>query len=477
MPKLNPSNGKSVMGLTTLISVDGVIPPALVGTEAFGGHWLDAAGNVIVYQQNSVTGTAYLQTLDLDTSVLTTVSPSGTSAMSAGGNVWAAFSGAGVRTNVTGLGPLSNAGLCEVSSTGQTATVTNINTGGLAVYNSTGTRIYSTSGPVSGVYPQRLRSSLLSWVPTTAQGWQIVNISTGEPISWQRQTVTVFALVPVVTGGRTCVLEMTDEGANQVLWFREAAGSMAYRVTTGPVFQPDIIELSAGVVRIAWSVTTAEGPTSLRVADLTVGTGATSLGTSAAGALTFSAGPSVSLSQIAVSPYTSSEGIATLFVAPHPFTDPKTGRLTTEFGDPWVRQVTRGLGSPIDLGNNVTGVLGPANGGTGGDTGLTVLDGSDIVGIIPVGPLANVPNVGFWTPLTAGTALNLSQVTAQSGYWSPLMSGPDAATSALVLTATGDTIDVWTQTTDGPMLPALIEDSSGAAIAVFEPTPDEVPFT
>ncbi len=125
------------------------------------------------------------------------------------------------------------------------------------------------------------------------------------------------------------------------------------------------------------------------------------------------------------------------------------------------------------MSTGTTGVVPPANGGTGTTTGLTVLNGGNIIGIIPPGPLVNVPNVGYWTLMTAGPTLVLEQIIAQAGSWSPLMSGPDAATSELVLTADGDTIAVFTPSGNATYLPPFVDDGSGAPIAVFMPTTGE----
>jgi hypothetical protein len=385
MPKLNPVNGKSAMGVLSLVSVDGVIPAPLVATEALGPHWLDATTDLLVYQQDSNQPAPFLQTLDLDTSVLTTVSTTGTSAMSAGGGVWAAYTAAGgVRTNVTGFGPFPAAGLCEVSAEGHTALVNNINSGGIAVYDETGAKIFAISAPVKGNYPQRLRGDILSWVTTDAAGWQMVDISTGDPVAWQRQTNGVFALIPVtLADGRLCVFEMTEEGANQVLWFRQASSATAYRIYTGPAFLPDVIELSPGVVRMAWSVGAGEALTSLRVADLTIGGGGLEMGTTASGALVFSTEDPVESEPVDVAPYGYSEGMAELFTGRTPFVDPKTGVLS-DFGWQWVERVNDTFGEPIDLTNNTTGNLPPSQGGTGGSTGLTIIDASNVsVGSLP----------------------------------------------------------------------------------------------
>lgn len=475
MPKLNASTGESVMGLTTLISVDGVTPAALVGTQALGGHWFQEAGRVLVYQQEQPAGTFFLQTLDLDTSVLTTVSPIGTTAMSAGGNVWAAFSSGGVRTSIPGVGPFTVAGLCEVSTAGQIATVTNINTGGLTVYDNTGARIWATSTVVSGNFPQRLRSNLMSWRAGTDE-WQIVNIATNTPIPWQRQTAVVFALCTVtLASGAIYVLELTEATpTTQNLWLRAVGANLAYLVAAGQfVFQPDVIERSPGVVRLAWSTTGAEGPTSLRVADVTLASGGLSTGTTASGSLVFTAQPSLSLQPVAVSPYAQGTGGTQLSMHADPWVDLKTGQLKTTWAEPWVRRVSAGLAAGTNLATNVTGVLDPAHGGTGVTTGLTVLIANNLVGIVPAETLANVQQVGYWSPITAGNRLNLADVIAQAGSWSPLMTGPDAATSALVLTAAGDTIAVFEQTTNGPWLPNLVVDSLHDVDVAYTPTPGE----
>lgn len=477
MPWINASTGESCMGRVALTSVDGVVPINIQGTEAFGPHWLEEAGRVLIYQQNSNQPHPFLQTYDLDTDATATADLNGTSDMSAGGGVWAAFrSSGGVRTSIPGVGPFTVAGLCEVSTAGQIATVTNINTGGLTVYDNTGARIWSTSTVVSGTYPQRLRSNLMSW-RAGASEWQLWNITTNTPVAWSRQNVGVFSLCPVtLAAGPIYLMEMTEEGTDQVLWVRQKDAAFAYRITTGPVNWPDIVEEpgSPGSVRVAWSTTVAEGVTRLRVAILNLSSGAFQLGTTDAGPLAFTTETPLSLTPVAVTPYAQGTGGMELPVLHAPFTSPKTGLLTSgsAWGEAWVRRVSRGMGG-MNTAGNLTGIVDPAHGGTGVTTGLTILDAANLVGIVPAETLENVQQVGFWSPVVAGPALNFAEIIAQAGSWSPLMTGPDAATSELVLTAEGDTIAVFEQAQDGPWIPNFVVNSFDDAVVAYQPTPGE----
>ena len=84
---------------------------------------------------------------------------------------------------------------------------------------------------------------------------------------------------------------------------------------------------------------------------------------------------------------------------------------------------------------------------------------------------AAVEDAGSWSPLVSTpTPLNLHDVVAGAGYWSPLTNGIVAAPELVFWLA--DTITVWTSLdASGPIIPNITADSDGDCIAVFTPAP------
>lgn len=472
--RLHPTTGVGAMGIGTNISIDGVIPAPLVGVGALYPRWIQPAGNVLLFFNNDL-GT--LQQIDLDTSVVTTVAPGGALVLAAGNGLYVASlsTGAlqGVRSNISGWSRLSLAGLGDMDGSGAFAVIQAFASDrGVSLYASSGALITTIDIPIAPGAVIRCNTGLCAF-SGSASAWQLRSLTDGSVVPFADREQGVIETVPLeMADGRIVVVERTG---NDTLTLRVATGNLGYVISSTIVYNPDAMEISPGVVRVGYSATAGEGPTALRMVDLTLASGAQTLWTTASGSLVSSAGPTLTVTSL---PATLPEqGLGALFAGHHPFTEQQSGMLTLAFGKPWVDLVSRILGQPVNLATQVTGVLPVGSGGTGGTGGTSVVNGANIIGIIPPGPLMNIPNVGFWTLLTAGAPLNLSLLSQQAGYWSPLMSGPDAATSTMVLTAEGDAIMTWTQTSDGPMLPAFIEDSSGGAIAVWEPTPDEGAFT
>jgi hypothetical protein len=387
VPVINGSTGETAMGLTSLVSVDGVVPAVLVAQAALKPKWLDAAGRVLLYVRENPPATFFAQSLDLDTSTLATVSAAPVTSVIGGDSVWAVYDATyGVLSSVGGLGPFVNAGLVEVNAVGSTAILTNATAGGLTVYDDTGARVFTIAGPVTAG-TARLRGNYLSWLdPST--GWQIYDLTTSAQVEWQRRLDDITALVPVVISSKLYVVEQFTNGANQVITIRGAAVGTGFTVATAATaFGLDVVSTASGIARIAWSTTTAEALTDLRVALVTIGSGAFSLGTTAAGALAFTAQTALRKKQYAVSPYGGSAG-ALIEMLDHPFVQPSRV-LTTEWHKALAR-LFRIIGQPVNLNTGVTGTLPPINGGTGTGTGTTVIDGSQIIaGSTPLSALVS----------------------------------------------------------------------------------------
>lgn len=472
MPRLNTVNGSALMGIAGgVTSIDGATP-ALLAT-AVGGNWGWKSATVAAGPADFGSGYGIWQYNTVGP-VLTQLDAQNWNVFATGGGVYAAFiAGQGVRTSVTGFGPFLQAGLAGISEDGQFAFIQNYQgDSGLQLYTASGALLTSISVTLVGL-PTTLHAGIIAY--KDAAGWKLRTIATGAPVAYAPRTVgTVYQVIPVVVGGVTYVVEWVDE----TLSLRPATSAQGYLLldnTAVPnaLFNPDAVSYVANVVRVGYSTTLGENPTNLRLIDLTLGSGATSLGTAASGAVVFSAGPTLSplASGFTVGPVEGGTGSRELqFIMRTPIVQPDR-MLTREWWD-YFNKLALLSSQPIVLGPQTSGVLPPEQGGTGGGGGLTVLIAENLVGTVPGAALGNVPKVGYWIPMTEGT-LNLGQVVAQAGSWSPLMSGPDAATSTLVLDLNGDTIPVFVSAGEGPYLPAFVDDGTGAAIATWQPT--EIP--
>ena len=134
----------------------------------------------------------------------------------------------------------------------------------------------------------------------TTSAWHLLSATTGLTQSFAPRTdEVVAATVPVTISGATWVVELTGTK----LTIRPSTSSNGYVLATSAnLFNPDAVSLSAGTVRVGWSVTTGENPTDLRMADLTIGTGALSTGTTASGALVITPQPPATPSALPVGP-------------------------------------------------------------------------------------------------------------------------------------------------------------------------------
>ena len=366
MPVINLSTGETAMGITSLVSVDGVVPAVLVGQAALKPKWLNAAGRVLIYVRENPPATFFAQSLDLDTSTLATVSAAPVTSVIGGDSVWAVYDATyGVLSSVGGLGPFVNAGLVEVNSVGSTAILTNATAGGLTVYDDAGLRLFTIAGAVTAG-SAHLRGNYLSWLdPST--GWQIYDITTAAQVEWARRTETIAALVPVTISGKLYVVEQFTNGAgSEVITIRGAISTSGTAIATGytvatvaDAFQLDAVSTASGIARIAWSTTAAEALTDLRVALVTISSGAFSLGTTAAGALAFTTQTALKKKQYAVSPYGGSHGTF-IEMQNHPFVNRDDLKLTT----PWhkaIAELFRTIAKPINLNTGVTGTLPSVN--------------------------------------------------------------------------------------------------------------------
>lgn len=279
MPVLNPTTGDAACGIGCIqISIQGGVPAALAGVIGGGCCWLTATK--MIYQDCA---DAHLKTYDTGTTAIATVSTSGATKIGAGSGVWAAFLAdgvSGVRTNVGGFGPFPAASLAAVGEDGSVAIVTTYQLGrGLTVYGPTGS-VLSTID-ITIFYPVfALRHGILAY-SIGANTW-VLRTTAGVQLSYaQRSTGDTNWVVPVVSGDVVWVMERQGD-----LTLRPKDSGLGYRLpgTAGVSYNPDAIEVSPGVIRVAWA-DPGDSVNSLRLLDVTLATGANTLGVPTAGVI------------------------------------------------------------------------------------------------------------------------------------------------------------------------------------------------
>lgn len=341
----SPHFGKCAYG-TSAVSVQGATPALLVGQVGgglFGPNWLAADGSTILYQSGGTgSGPWILQSYNVTTPALVTVDSNGQNFLAAGGGVWAAYlAGSGVRSNVaiaSPTAPLAGAYVGDVSVAGRIVLIDYQATGvGLTVYSNAGAAIYSlpTVQLTNGIV--RLVGNILSYRDTT--GWHLRDITTGEPPNWAPPLDAVNWIIPVtMADGSLWVVERTE-----VLRVREAFRNVAYVIEALPIgFNPDAIAYAAGVLRTGYCTDLGESVTSAKIVDLTLASGATSVGVVSGGTIVFSAGATITPTAVSVGP---PEGGGNAGLGP-PFQAPiaERGNLTvTTQWRPWFQKVNGDL--------------------------------------------------------------------------------------------------------------------------------------
>jgi hypothetical protein len=375
------------------ISIDGVVPASLSGATGGGWGWLDdttCAGQADL-------GTGYLLRQLVLPNTLTTLDATATGTTDAaqnfraGGSEWAAWMSGGVLkgtrsatvpfTGGTTVGTctvLSLTGLGDIDETGRVYVIQSFSTDtGIVAYAGSGARLWTSSTSVlDGNNRLRAKNGSVAYQDTTS-AWHLANATTGvlQPFA-PRTDEVVAAMVPVLISGTIYVVELT----NTQLTIRPATSGMGFVLATSAnLFNPDAVSLSAGTVRVGWSVTTGENPTDLRLVDLTIASGTNSTGTTASGSLVITPGTALGGGSFAIGPVEGqSSSIALQTVLHHPVVDPKTGLRMTQ---PWAAAMQGAFsaaGGAVNV-NRLQGVVPPAQGGTGVTTGLTVLNGGNLI--------------------------------------------------------------------------------------------------
>lgn len=385
-------------GGASSVAVNGVVPASLVGCAGGGWCWSDAT---TAYGQGDFGGGQHLYKLVLP-NTLTQIDATGANLSAAGNGVVAAYlSFAGVRFPLSAFGPFPLAGLGDVSPDGMTVLVQNFAAGtGLVVRSAAGAQLCTVSVTLPGNYLIRAKNGVFAYPDTALTIWHLALLASGVRQSFAPRTEAIFQTVPVSISGTQWVVEVS---ATQ-LTLRPATSSNGFVVATGNTFSVDAVEMAAGTVRIGWSVGAGELPTQVRLADVTVGTGAQNVGTTASGSLVITAGPTLTQSAVPVGPVEGGAPLGANKQPRHAITnDPFVGgedgkRVYQKYWD----QIGAAAFAPANL-SQATGTVDPTHGGTGMTTGLTIIDGGNILpGTIPCSAMASSCG-GGWIPLVDGS--------------------------------------------------------------------------
>lgn len=291
------ATGVAVYGVGPTIAVDGSTPAALTGTVG-PAAWKSTG--VLVYQDGGTgAGPWTLKQLTLPATIAA-IDSSPAFLVAGGGGQWAAWEPAtGLRTSIA-VGPFANGGLGDVSASGELAAIDSMpSRSGLTVYNSSGGTIYADPTVVLQSTQVCLRDSILSYYD--ANGWHLIDISTGVTVDWYPRTDGVTALVPLTYRGTLYVLEKSPAA----LTLRIANKAVGWVLTTDPnVFTIDAVSFGTTVLCGTCNVP-SETAASLVTFSCTVTNAATisvRTGTISGGAIVYGSAASIGVTPFTVGP-------------------------------------------------------------------------------------------------------------------------------------------------------------------------------
>ncbi len=369
------TTGSALYGLST-VYVDGVTPPSLVGGTGGAWGWLT---DLIIAGQMDFGGGFHLYQVIVAPDTRSLIFATGYNAFGAGGGNYGKYlAGTGVETNVGGMGPFPLAAMGDVSPDGFFAIIQNQQAGtGIITYNATGVEKFRQSVTlVDGAI--RAKSGIYTY--RDSGGMHLRNLTTGALQSYAPRTGdTTFQCIPFIMGGVTYVVEAVGSGVS-TLSLRPATSSTGFLIETGDTFNVDVCSPSAGVIRIGWCINAGESQTSLRMADITVGTGGVTDWTTTSGSLVSSAGSPIPSSPFTVGPV---EGGSTAQTKQPRYAAKPDGSGFVGSGgirqyQAWWDTLAGQAVAPPNL-SQATGVLPASAGGTGTTTGLTNINGANVL--------------------------------------------------------------------------------------------------
>jgi hypothetical protein len=404
MPRLNTAGSAVVATSGGDVSIDGAVPAALAGLTA-AGPWFWYSTDVAMGLGNTGAGVK-LYSYTVSTLTLAVVDSVASTDAAAGGGTWAVLDGTDVRTSIAGVGPFPGSSIGDVSPVGQLAYVLDAAAErGLRVLNASGTELVTLDALLEDITTIRIRDDVVAYVD--GSGWHLRKVLEADVVSVaQRTDDTVDNLVPVLTTpGEWFVAELTSSR----LTLRRADDVQGYVIDTATVVDPDAIELSSGVIRLAWANDAAQDADDLVTVDLTVATGNTVRRTVVGGTMVAGAATTTAVSLLpAVQAGSGVSAQVTLdSLLRQRIEDVRTHLVGREWAA-WFKAVDRLLGQPVDL-SRVVGVLAQINGGTGNTAGAVRNAFGDVrVGATDV--LAQQP-LDVLT-LTAGAGMTLTPSAA-----------------------------------------------------------------
>jgi len=269
------------------------------------------------------------------------------------------------------------AGLGDIDALGRLAVVQNFaHDNGIVSYAANGSTLATVSTHVLDASGRLRTSGGTIAYQETVSAWHLRSIADGTLQSFAPRTdQLIVATVPVSISGTMWVVELSTTQ----LTLRPATSSNGYVLSTSAnIFNPDAVSLSAGTVRVGWSITTAEGPTALRLADVTVTSGGFVSGSTSGGSLVLTPEPDLPGSNIPVGPVEGGTSLARKQPRHAAKLDAWNGTRGLAAYQRWWEEVAEQAASPANL-SQATGMLSTANGGTGTTTGLSVLDGTNVI--------------------------------------------------------------------------------------------------
>lgn len=452
MPRFN-TLGSAVTGVGGLVlGIDGSTPATFAGVPSGGADWID--DDLLVVNADFGAGEKVWSYKPSDTT-LTLLRNVGANATKGGGGDWATFNApGGVHWSVDAT-VWAQAGLADVATDATIVLVQNYQAqNGLAGYLN-GVLLWTLTTNISNA-PIVLRDSVLAYA-RFIDGYHLVSVPSLAQIPWVKQTAGVDVMIPLLFGGVRWLVERTTDAVPK-LCLRQANSTQGFIIAQDVnLWEIDAIPLNATTIRIGWSTNTGDSVTGLIVADVVPGSGGATWTKS-----TVSGGVLVPVVQSPLTmtpmPGTALGGQAggLEMVARHPMQDEKA--IVTR---PWLKYFRRLEGFSTALPNleNATGVLPPANGGTGGTGGLTNIDGANILtGTVPLAALVDE---------TESTLLGRGQGLGD-GPVEEITLGSGLSMTGTVLSSTGAG-GSWIPTVDGSEPPVFITDGSGVLILVAGP--------
>lgn len=376
------SLGNAVGGTAAgTVWIDGVDVACLVGHTAAvttGAAWIDTDDFAL---QTNIFVPLGLTKVKVSTNTATSIDSLGTSKVAAGNGVVAAFlqdGVSGVRWPLGGPATHPLGALGDVSPQGLSAIIQNYSAGtGVLTFAAGGSQLSSTSVTLAAGSEIRAKDGIFAY--RDAVGTHLRSLTNGTLQSYAPRTGDItFQCIPITVSGQTWVVEAVGAGVS-TLSIRPTTSSNGFILATGDTFSVDAVVVGSEVW-IGWSTTSGELKTNLRIAALTVGTGGLRTGTTASGSLVFTTQSPLTQSAFTIGPV---EGGGTRNAALQPryalkddaFVGGGDGKRIYQ---KWWDQTATQAAAPPNLSQG-TGTVDPAHGGTGTTTGLTVLDGQNII--------------------------------------------------------------------------------------------------